>query len=35
VPVKVGIWIFTALLVLLIGFSRIYFGVHNATDVIG
>lgn len=33
-PVKVSIWIFTSLLILSIGFSRIYFGVHNATDVI-
>ena len=33
-PIEAGIWIFITLLVVLIGFSRIYFGVHNATDVI-
>lgn len=31
---KVGVWIFTAVLVLLIGVSRVYIGVHNPTDVL-
>lgn len=31
---KAGIWIFTFTLVLLIALSRIYIGIHHATDVI-
>lgn len=34
VPVNIGIWTFVVVLVMLIGLSRIYFGAHNATDVI-
>lgn len=32
--VKSAIWFVVTILILLIGFSRIYFGLHNATDVI-
>jgi undecaprenyl-diphosphatase len=33
-PARTAIWIAAAASVLLIGLSRVYFGVHNATDVI-
>lgn len=32
--VKIAVWISTALLVFLIGTSRVYIGVHNPTDVV-
>jgi len=34
-PMRILIWLATALLVLGIGLSRIYLGVHHPTDVIG
>ena len=34
IALNTAIWVFATLLVMFIGFSRIYFGVHNATDVI-
>jgi undecaprenyl-diphosphatase len=32
--IRIGVWIFAIILVFLIGMSRVYIGVHNATDVI-
>lgn len=34
-PLKVGFMVFAVLSILLVGLSRIYLGVHTATDVIG
>ena len=31
---KAGIWIFTLILIFLIGMSRAYIGIHHATDVV-